>query len=248
MEPNDEVVERQKLVDVETEEDVTNSAPKSVNLNLPRHIPTSKALKKKSAGVKSPDLAGQYKSPKREIRRPGNAFFSISVMRRKPSTNTASISVSAGYPGLISSANIGSLSDKFDQRPIKHHSFVSEVPDVKHMERALLGLLDDFHSGKLKAFVCLYAFTVNKKVVVMFKTYNVNLRRFYCTMDQMTKIREQQESLPNCILSWLHEEDSLENGNDFNAAKAQENMLQLMQRLEQLSISIEQLQTSHTGL
>lgn len=29
MEPNDEVVERQKLVDVETEEDVTNSAPKS---------------------------------------------------------------------------------------------------------------------------------------------------------------------------------------------------------------------------
>lgn len=43
-------------------------------------------------------------------------------------------------------------SDKFDDRPIKHHSFVSEVPDVKHMERALLGLLDDFHSGKLKAF------------------------------------------------------------------------------------------------
>lgn len=43
-------------------------------------------------------------------------------------------------------------SEKFDDRPIKHHSFVSEVPDVKHMERALLGLLDDFHSGKLKAF------------------------------------------------------------------------------------------------
>lgn len=74
------------------------------------------------------------------------------IQRRKPNVNTAAISVSAGYPGLISSANIGSLSDKFDQRPIKHHSFVSEVPDVKHMERALLGLLDDFHSGKLKAF------------------------------------------------------------------------------------------------
>lgn len=44
------------------------------------------------------------------------------------------------------------VSEKFDDRPIKHHSFVSEVPDVKHMERALLGLLDDFHSGKLKAF------------------------------------------------------------------------------------------------
>lgn len=40
----------------------------------------------------------------------------------------------------------------FDERTLKHHSFVSEVPDVRHMERALLGLLEDFQSGKLKAF------------------------------------------------------------------------------------------------
>uniref|UniRef100_A0A1A9ZEX7 Coiled-coil domain-containing protein 28B n=1 Tax=Glossina pallidipes TaxID=7398 RepID=A0A1A9ZEX7_GLOPL len=144
--------------------------------------------------------------------------------RRK--LNATTVSVSAGYPGLISSLNTSSLSsDKFDQRPIKHHSFVSEVPDVKHMERALLGLLDDFHSGKLKAFGS------------------------GCTMEQMTKIREQQESLAKLHFELAAaEEDALENGNDFNAAKAQENMLQLMQRLEQLSISIEQLQTSHTGL
>ncbi|XP_033172586.1 phosphatidylinositol 3,4,5-trisphosphate 3-phosphatase cnrN isoform X2 [Drosophila mauritiana] len=116
-------------------------------------------------------------------------------------------------------------SDKFDDRPIKHHSFVSEVPDVKHMERALLGLLDDFHSGKLRAFGS------------------------GCTMDQMTKIREQQESLAKLHFELAAaEEDSLEHGNEFNTNKAQENMLQLMQRLEQLSISIEQLQTSHTGL
>ncbi|KAH8271724.1 hypothetical protein KR044_002948 [Drosophila immigrans] len=116
-------------------------------------------------------------------------------------------------------------SDKFDERPIKHHSFVSEVPDVKHMERALLGLLDDFHSGKLKAFGS------------------------GCTMDQMTKIREQQESLAKLHFELAAaEEDSLEHGNEFNTSRAQENMLQLMQRLEQLSISIEQLQTSHTGL
>ncbi|XP_017859357.1 PREDICTED: probable basic-leucine zipper transcription factor J isoform X1 [Drosophila arizonae] len=116
-------------------------------------------------------------------------------------------------------------SDKFDDRPIKHHSFVSEVPDVKHMERALLGLLDDFHSGKLKAFGS------------------------GCTMDQMTKIREQQESLAKLHFELAAaEEDSLEHGKEFNTSRAQENMLQLMQRLEQLSISIEQLQTSHTGL
>lgn len=40
----------------------------------------------------------------------------------------------------------------FEERPLKHHSFISEVPDVRHMERALIGLLEDFHSGKLKAF------------------------------------------------------------------------------------------------
>ncbi|XP_017022192.1 putative uncharacterized protein DDB_G0286901 isoform X2 [Drosophila kikkawai] len=121
--------------------------------------------------------------------------------------------------------NNNNNSDKFDDRPIKHHSFVSEVPDVKHMERALLGLLDDFHSGKLKAFGS------------------------GCTMDQMTKIREQQESLAKLHFELAAaEEDSLEHGNEFNTNKAQENMLQLMQRLEQLSISIEQLQTSHTGL
>ena len=41
---------------------------------------------------------------------------------------------------------------KFEERSLKHHSFLSEVPDVRHMERALLGLLEDFHLGKLKAF------------------------------------------------------------------------------------------------
>lgn len=40
----------------------------------------------------------------------------------------------------------------FEARSLKHHSFISEIPDVRHMEQALLGLLDDFHSGKLKAF------------------------------------------------------------------------------------------------
>lgn len=68
-------------------------------------------------------------------------------------------------------------------------------------------------------------------------------------MDQMTKIREQQESLAKLHFELAAaEEDSLEHGNEFNTNRAQENMLQLMQRLEQLSISIEQLQTSHTGL
>ncbi|XP_022227651.2 exonuclease 1 isoform X2 [Drosophila obscura] len=148
-----------------------------------------------------------------------------SQRRKVPPTATATATAAAPAAAAASMPNASVHSDKFDDRPIKHHSFVSEVPDVKHMERALLGLLDDFHSGKLKAFGS------------------------GCTMDQMTKIREQQESLAKLHFELAAaEEDSLEHGNEFNTNKAQENMLQLMQRLEQLSISIEQLQTSHTGL
>ena len=44
------------------------------------------------------------------------------------------------------------LKKKVVVAPCKHHSFLSEVPDVRHMEQALLQLLEDFHSGNLRAF------------------------------------------------------------------------------------------------
>lgn len=37
-------------------------------------------------------------------------------------------------------------------RSSQHHCFLSDVMDVRQMEQALLHLLDDFHSGKLRAF------------------------------------------------------------------------------------------------
>lgn len=52
----------------------------------------------------------------------------------------------------------GNAGPSFSDRALKHHSFLSEVPDVRELadgrvlEQALLGLLDDFHSGKLRAF------------------------------------------------------------------------------------------------
>lgn len=69
---------------------------------------------------------------------------------------------------------------------------------------------------------------------------------FGCTMEQMTDIREQQESLAK-----LHFElgsaggDPFNNKNDLNA---QENMSRLVQKLENLSVSIEKLQSSNTNL
>lgn len=105
------------------------------------------------------------------------------------------------------------------KKNIHHHSFLSEVPDVRHMERALLGLLADFHSGKLKAFAS------------------------GCTMEQMTSIREQQEKLAKLHfdLGSAVSEPSL---SDDSLRKSHSTMGHLIQRLEQLSVCIEGLHTN----
>ncbi|XP_017047660.1 coiled-coil domain-containing protein 28B isoform X3 [Drosophila ficusphila] len=224
MEPNDEVVERQKLVpnDVETEEEAqSQSAPKSAQTPASPAVPNIKIK-----GISSGETTRSRNSASCSIER------TISEKEKDKSQGQGQAATKVTYvnerrprPQAHGGSGGGGGGDErfeFKTRPRK----LLKVPDVKHMERALLGLLDDFHSGKLKAFA-----------------------GSGCTMDQMTKIREQQESLAKLHFELAAaEEDSLEHGNEFNTNKAQENMLQLMQRLEQLSISIEQLQTSHTGL
>lgn len=84
------------------------------------------------------------------------------------------------------------------------------------MERALLGLLADFHSGKLRAFGS------------------------GCTMEQMTNIREQQEKLAKLHFD-LGAAAAVPSLNDENLERSQNTMSQLIQRLEQLSVSIEGL-------
>ena len=37
-------------------------------------------------------------------------------------------------------------------RPCQTHSFHTDAAEVQHMEKGLLKLLDDFNSGKLRAF------------------------------------------------------------------------------------------------
>ncbi|CAH1979820.1 unnamed protein product [Acanthoscelides obtectus] len=68
-------------------------------------------------------------------------------------------------PNSVRPRNVHKVNPSTSNTNIRHHSFISQVPDVRHMERALLGLLADFHSGKLKAF------------------------GEGCTMEQMTNIR-----------------------------------------------------------
>ncbi|XP_055375880.1 coiled-coil domain-containing protein 28A isoform X1 [Condylostylus longicornis] len=248
MESNDEdLVEREKLVnDGETEEEpnsqnVNNSHPKS-----PPPIPVSpviiKKIKSESSNdetthtTRSPNSASASCSIEQTTSEKGQTTARVTYVNERRLRNDESrfdfklpprkfLKENTNNVKGKSNSSVLSKNHNSDDRTIKHHSFISEEPDVKHMEQALLGLLDDFHSGKLKAF----------------GSGN--------TMEQMNKIREQQESLAKLHFELATaEEESLENGSDLNsaAARAQENMMQLVQRLEMLSVSIEQLQTSHS--
>ncbi|XP_011207913.1 uncharacterized protein Cc28b isoform X7 [Bactrocera dorsalis] len=222
METNAEVVERQKLVtnDNDGDEDINNHTTVQKSGPKPESIlPTPAVPKMIIKNVSSGDTTRSRNSASCSIER-------TSEKGHLTSAKVTYINERRTRPNLQISASLGGCNN--DERldfKSRQRKFLKEVPDVKHMERALLGLLDDFHSGKLKAFGS------------------------GCTMEQMTKIREQQESLAKLHFELAAaEEDSLESVHDLNAAKAQENMLQLVQRLEQLSVSIEQLQSSHLGL
>lgn len=103
------------------------------------------------------------------------------------------------------------------RRTCQHHCFLSDVTDVRRMETALLHLLEDFHSGKLRAF--------GKD----------------CSMEQMTAIREQQEHLARLHFDLGAHQELFAPLSDEGLRVGQENMQRLMESLEQLSVSIEQL-------
>lgn len=99
--------------------------------------------------------------------------------------------------------------------PCKHHCFLSEVPDVRRMEQALLQLLEDFHSGNLRAF--------GKD----------------CSMEQMIEIREQQERLAKLHFELGQKQDF--GGDKSGFRQSSSNMRHLLHRLQQLSVCIEKL-------
>ncbi|XP_055638779.1 uncharacterized protein LOC129776887 isoform X1 [Toxorhynchites rutilus septentrionalis] len=148
-----------------------------------------------------------------------NLPASIRYYRQKASDSSLASSSHSNAATANSSSISLNKSYSFTSRPLKHHSFISEVPDVRHMERALLGLLEDFHSGKLKAFGS------------------------GCTMEQMTSIREQQESLAKLHFDLGNESSFGSKGG--NEVQSQNNMKQLVAKLEQLSFSIEKLHSSN---
>lgn len=102
------------------------------------------------------------------------------------------------------------------QRPCQTHSFHTDAAEVQQMETVLLELLDDFNSGKLRAF------------------------GQGCSMEQMSSIRDQQESLAKLHFEIGARQDHAPLSEEGLRA-ANENMEKLMGRLEKLSTSIGQL-------
>lgn len=64
-------------------------------------------------------------------------------------------------------------------------------------------------------------------------------------MEQMTDIREQQEGLAKLHFEFEPNGGQFNNSNDITA---QENMVRLVQKLENLSVSIEKLHSTNSNL
>ncbi|XP_012692236.1 coiled-coil domain-containing protein 28A [Clupea harengus] len=108
-----------------------------------------------------------------------------------------------------------SQSGKSGQAAPIQHSFLTDVSDVQEMEKGLLGLLNDFHSGKLQAFG-------NE-----------------CSIDQMEQVREMQEKLARLHFDLYGEVDEMPE--DQRKQACDTNMDKLLSNLEELSSSIQKL-------
>ncbi|XP_055304244.1 coiled-coil domain-containing protein 28A isoform X1 [Sitodiplosis mosellana] len=229
MERKDEAaVERQKLVDdgeAENDDDQTNISTNVPPISAPKSVqtPNSPVLSNRifSSGETSRTQDSSNCSVIKGATDPPRLHYVNEREQRKQNDPKPDKNKPRKLPRGLQSNVDAQSSASFDTRSLKHHSFISEVPDVRHMEKALLGLLDDFHSGKLKAF------------------------GFGCTMEQMTDIRQQQESLAKLHFELGSGGDPFNSKNDLNA---QENMSKLVQKLENLSVSIEKLHSSNTNL
>ncbi|CAG9110202.1 unnamed protein product [Plutella xylostella] len=145
------------------------------------------------------------------------------------SKNPEKLFTNTGTNSLHESSKVSYINERRLHREVmrsnnntKPKNIPKDAPDVKHMEKSLLELLDDFHTGKLSAFGS------------------------GCSMEQMINIRDQQERLARlhfklCADVEKPTEDSFDN------SAARDKMAQLVHSLEQLSDSIEHLQTGNSS-
>lgn len=100
---------------------------------------------------------------------------------------------------------------------------VKDATDFRQMEQGLLQLLEDFHSGKLQAF-------------------GQN-----CTFEKMESVREQQEKLARLHFDLNSQQEMSGQHTDEGIKVAKGNLSKLVENLQVLSHSIEQLQSGCVG-
>ncbi|KAG8186015.1 hypothetical protein JTE90_004437 [Oedothorax gibbosus] len=105
-------------------------------------------------------------------------------------------------------------------RSCEQHTFLTDITEVRQMEQGLLKLLDDFHLGKLQAF--------GKD----------------CTFEKMEQVREQQERLARLHFELNAQQEIYGAQSEDERRVGRENLGKLIENLQQLSRSIEQLQIS----
>ena len=121
---------------------------------VPKPIPAP-TVTKNSKNVASAAAAAASK--------PGRAVRSRKMSRAPQPPNSETPAINKNRPVTSPNSSV--------QRPCQTHSFHTDAAEVQQMETVLLKLLDDFNSGKLRAF------------------------GQGCSMEQMSAIRDQQESL-----------------------------------------------------
>ncbi|XP_023228492.1 coiled-coil domain-containing protein 28A-like isoform X4 [Centruroides sculpturatus] len=118
----------------------------------------------------------------------------------------------------VEDPKVSKFDNKFTPRRVPRTNG-KDITDVRQMEQGLLQLLDDFHSGKLQAF--------GKD----------------CTFEKMENVREQQERLARLHFDLNAQQEIYGPQSDEGRRMAKENLSKLIENLQQLSMSIEQLQS-----
>ncbi|KAI7804360.1 coiled-coil domain-containing protein 28A [Triplophysa rosa] len=166
----------------------------------------------------------EEKNKKRKSPRPSSSQPPLPINARKtPSSRSFGVSGIVTHSsqrtkyrrGVRDKPRPQSQSGKSNQSAHIQHTFLTDVSDVQDMEKGLLSLLNDFHSGKLQAFG-------NE-----------------CSIDQMEHVREMQETLARLHFDLYGEVDEMPE--DQRKSAYDTNMDKLLLNLEELSSSIQKL-------
>ncbi|XP_050732598.1 lateral signaling target protein 2 homolog isoform X1 [Eriocheir sinensis] len=153
---------------------------------------------------------------------------SMSLLTLPPSRGTPNMQRSVtsrgglGRPGMMRSGprSVSGIDARKMDRPVQHHTFMADVADVRQIEQGLLQLMEDFQAGSLRAF-----------------GKDSRLR-------QMEAIREQQERLARLHFEVGAEQDLYPPLSEDGLRASHNSMRTLMEKLAQLSESIERLHTN----